>query len=81
MCRLQCRSFPLGAHIIVDGEHTGEVTPFTFDGFSAGEHEIEMQSVEADGKVLSKKERVTLQEGKRIVCKPYFKQPKTLSTP
>lgn len=81
MSRLQCRSYPLGAHIIIDGEHKGEVTPFTFDGLPPGEHEIEMQYVEADSSLMSKKEKITLQEGKRMVCKLYFKEPKTLATP
>lgn len=73
MKRLQCRSFPLGAHIHIDGEDTGQVTPWTFNELEAGEHTVEMDYA---GKKLS--ETVTMLPNKRVVCKLYFEKPKTL---
>jgi len=74
MKRLQCRSYPLGAHIKIDNTDTGQVTPWTFNELDAGEHLIDMVYA---GKNLS--ETVNIQEGKRAVCKLYFEKPKTLA--
>ena len=79
MKRLQCRSFPLGVDIILDGMYTNEATPHTFEDLDAGEHEVEMHYVEPEtGEVKVKKEKVVIREGKRAICKLYFKEPKTL---
>ena len=80
MKRLQVRSFPLGCDIILDSVHTNETTPHTFEDLDAGEHEIEMHYVEPETEeVKVKKEKVIIREGKRVVCKLYFKEPKTLA--
>lgn len=77
MKRLQCRSYPLGARIFIDGKDTGEVTPWTFNELKAGEHSVEMTYTTKEGeKKLS--ETVDIQEGKRVVSKLYFGKPKTL---
>lgn len=81
MKRLQCRSFPLGVDIILDGKHTGEVTPHTFEELEEGTHEVEMHYVTPEtGEVKSKKEEVEIKSGTRTVCKLYFKEPKTLAS-
>lgn len=77
--RLQCRSFPPGVDIIIDGEHTNEETPHTFTDLAEGEHEIEMQYVNPGGEIISKKESVELKTGRRVVCKLHFITPKTLA--
>ena len=77
--RLQCRSFPSGVDIIIDGEHTEQITPHTFNDLAEGDHEIEMQYVNKAGEIISKKESVTLKLGKRVICKLRFIQPKTLA--
>lgn len=80
MKRLQCRSFPLGLDIILDGKHTGEVTPHTFEDLEAGEHEVEIHYIEPEtGEVIAKHEKVNIKVGKRVVVKLYFKKPKTLA--
>lgn len=77
--RLQCRSFPPGIDIIIDGEHTGQETPHTFNNLPKGNHTVEMQYVAADGTIETKKENVSLKIGKRVVCKLRFIEPKTLA--
>jgi len=77
--RLQCRSFPPGVDIIIDGKHTGQETPHTFTDLEEGEHEIEMQYVNPAGGIISKKEKVSMKVGKRVVCKLHFIKPKTLA--
>ena len=77
--RLQCRSFPSGVDIIIDGKHTEQITPHTFNELAEGEHEIEMQYVNPGGEIVSKKEYVSLKLGKRVVSKLRFIQPKTLA--
>jgi len=79
MRRLQCRSFPLGLDIILDGKHTGFVTPHTFEDPEVGEHTITMHCVTESGEITEKKEKVVVEQGKRVVCKLYFKKPKTLA--
>ncbi len=78
MTRLQCRSFPLGVRVIIDGISRG-VTPITVEDLEPGEHEVQMQFTEPDGSITSKMERVVVKKGKRVVCKLYFKEPKTLA--
>jgi len=77
--RLQCRSFPQGVDIIINGKHTEQVTPHTFTDLAEGDHEIEMQYVTPAGGIVSKKESITAKVGKRIVCKLHFITPKTLA--
>jgi hypothetical protein len=77
--RLQCRSFPSGTHIIIDGKHTEQVTPQTFTDLEEGDHVVEMQYVNEAGKIISKKEIVHLKTGLRVVCKLHFIKPKTLA--
>lgn len=77
--RLQCRSFPSGVDIIIDGKHTEQVTPHTFNNLEEGDHEIEMQYVTPEGGIVSKKESITAKLGKRVVCKLHFTTPKTLA--
>ena len=77
--RLQCRSHPPGVDIIIDGKHTEQVTPHTFTDLKEGDHEIEMQYVNEEGEVISKKESITVKLGKRAVCKLHFIKPKTLA--
>lgn len=77
--RLQCRSFPSGVDIIIDGKHTEQITPYTFNDLAEGDHEIEMHHTNEAGEIISKKETVNLKIGKRIVCKIHFVKPKTLA--
>lgn len=77
--RIQCRSFPSGVDIIIDGKHTEQVTPYTFNDLEEGDHEIMMQYVDKAGEVIEKKESVTAKIGKRVVCKLHFIQPQTLA--
>ena len=77
--RLQCRSFPTGVDIIIDGVHTEQVTPHTFNDLEEGDHEIEMQYVNKAGEIISKKEKTSVKLGSRVVCKLHFIQPKTLA--
>lgn len=70
MKRLQCRSYPLGAKIAIDGKATGKVTPWTFNDLEAGEHTIEMTWHDK-----KQSETALLEDGKRKVCKLYFKEP------
>lgn len=77
--RIQCRSFPPGVDIILDGKHTGQETPHTFTDLAEGEHEIEMQYINLAGEITSKKEKVSAKTGKRVVCKLRFIEPKTLA--
>jgi len=77
--RIQCRSYPPGVDIIIDGKHTEQVTPYTFTNIEEGDHEIEMQYVNEAGTIVSKKESITAKLGKRVVCKLRFIEPKTLA--
>ena len=77
--RLQCRSFPTGVDIIIDGKHTEQITPHTFTDLNEGTHEVEMQYVNPAGEIITKKESVTLKTNRRIVCKMHFVEPKTLA--
>ena len=80
MKRLQCRSYPLGVDIIIDGKHTEKVTPWTFEDLDEGKHEVEMHYVEPEtGEVIAKKEEVDIKQGKRAICKMHFKTPRTLA--
>lgn len=79
LTRLQCRSHPLGAFIIVDSVHTGFETPHTFDNLAEGNHTVQMDYVSETGEIKSMKEEVELKKNKRVVCKLYFKTPKTLA--
>ena len=81
MTRLQVRSYPLGAFIIMDSEHTGFSTPHTFDDLAEGKHTVQMDYVSETGEVLTKKEDVELKKGRRSICKLHFKEPKTLAEP
>lgn len=76
--RLQCRSFPFGAEIIIDGKHTGFVTPRTFENLEEGKHIVEMHYVDpGTAEVVSKKEEVEIKENHRLICKLHFTKPKT----
>lgn len=82
MTRLQVRSYPLGSEIIVDGKHTNEITPKTFDNLTEGKHLIQLDYVIPEtGEVVSKKEEVELKKGKRSIVKLYLKEVKTLAEP
>lgn len=63
----------MGAKIHIDGKDKQQITPWTFNELEAGEHTVEMTWQD---KKLS--ETVSLQEGKRVLCKLYFEKPKTL---
>ena len=82
MTRLQVRSYPLGAEIIVDGKHTEKLTPWTFEDLEEGKHLIQLDYVVSEtGEVSSKKEEVELKKGKRSIVKLYLKEVKTLAEP
>lgn len=78
--RLQCRSYPLDAKILIDGEHTGIVTPHTFEDLEEGKHVIEMHYVDpSTAEVISKKEEVEIKKGHRVVCILDFIEQKNVS--
>lgn len=51
---LTVRSTPAGAAIVIDGQQTGQVTPFTFTGVSAAAHQVSVALAEwhADPEVI-----------------------------
>jgi len=77
--RLQVRSFPLGCKIKIDGELTPFLTPHTFNDLSPGQHVVELIHEDDNGK-HSLRKTVQLAPNQRVVCKLYFKKPKTLAT-
>lgn len=81
MIRLQCRSHPLSLAIAIDGNLSDFVTPHTFDNLSEGKHIVEMHYFSEDGALIIKKEEVELKKNKRVICKLYFKTPRTLTEP